>query len=142
MRAVRMVALAAAVAALAVGCGSSDDPGTPGSAAATTAPAPEDITTSPAAVAAGLQQITTLAGQIAAAGTAKVKASSLADQIEPIWSKIEGTVKANDQNAYLAFEDNFALLETGAEAGDTAKTQQGAAGVAKAAAAYLAKYPG
>jgi hypothetical protein len=143
MRAVRVVALAAAVSALAVGCGNDSGSGPPaGAGTATTTPAPEDVTTSPAAVAAGLRQIATVAAQVAAAGTAKVKASSLADQIEPIWQTIEGTIKANDQNIYLAFEDNFALLTTGAEAGDTAKTRQGAAGVTKATADYLARYPG
>jgi hypothetical protein len=143
MRAVRVVALAVAVSALTLGCGN-DDGGSPPAAggASTTSPAPEDITTSSAAVAAGLRQVTTLAGQIAAAGTAKDAATSLADQLEPIWQTIEGTVKANDQNAYLAFEDNFALLATGAQAGDAAKTQQGAAGVVKASADYLARYPG
>jgi hypothetical protein len=141
MRAVRMVALAAAVSALTLGCGNDSGTGSSAAGSAVTTPAPEEVTTSPAAVAAGLQQITTLAGQIAAAGSAKVRASSLADQIEPIWRTIEGTVKANDQNSYLAFEDSFALLETGAEAGDAAKTGQGAAGVTKATADYLARYP-
>jgi hypothetical protein len=142
MRAVRVVALAVAVSALTLGCGNDSGSGASGAGSATTTPAPEDITTSPAAVAAGLRQIATLATQIAAAGDAKVKASSLADQIEPIWQTIEGTIKANDKDTYLAFEDNFALLETGAEAGDAAKTQQGATGVAKATADYLARYPG
>jgi hypothetical protein len=141
MRALRMVAVVAAVSALAMGCSNGTDSGaTAGSS--TSAPAPEDITTSPAAVAAGLRQIVTITAQVAAAGTAKVKASSLADQIEPVWQSIEGTIKANDQNSYLAFEDSFALVTTGAETGDTAKVAQGVAGVTKASADYLQRYPG
>jgi hypothetical protein len=143
MRAVRMVAVAAAVLALAMGCGKSSDTGTPAAVGSSTSvPAPEDVTTSPAAVAAGLRQIATITAQVAAAGSAKVQASTLADQIEPVWQTIEGTVKANDQDSYLAFEDSFALVETGAKAGDTAKVAQGVAGVARATAGYLAKYPG
>jgi hypothetical protein len=144
MRAVRVVAAVAAtaVSALVMGCGHGTDAGTPAAASSTTAAAPEDITTSPAAVAAGLRQIATIAAQTAAAGTDAAKATGLAGQIEPAWKPIEGTVKANDKNAYLAFEDSFALLETGAEAGDTAKLRQGLAGVSKATADYLARYPG
>jgi len=142
MGAMRAVATAAAISALVLGCGHGTDSGTPAAGSSTSAPAPEDITTTPAAVAAGLRQIATIAGQIAAAGADKAKATGLAGQIEPAWKTIEGTVKANDKNAYLAFEDSFALLETGAEAGDTAKLQQGLAGVGKATADYLAKYPG
>jgi hypothetical protein len=141
MRAVRVVA-AAAVSALVVGCGSDTDAGTPAAGSSTSAPVPEDATTSPAAVAAGLGQIATIAAQVAVAGANKAKATSLAEQIEPVWESIEGTVKANDQAAYLAFEDSFALLGAGAEAGDTAKLQQGLAGVSTATADYLVKYPG
>jgi hypothetical protein len=141
MRALRMVAVVAAVSALAMGCSNGTDSGA-AAGSSTSAPAPEDITTSPAAVAAGLRQIVTITAQVAAAGTAKVKASSLADQIEPIWQSIEGTIKANDQNSYLAFEDSFALVTTGAETGDTAKVAQGVAGVTTASADYLKRYPG
>ncbi len=145
MRAVRVVA-AAAVSAFVVGCGNGTDSGTPAADSSTSArapaPAPEEVTTSPAAVAAGLRQIATIAAQVAASGADKAQATGLARQIEPVWKTIEGTVKANDQNAYLAFEDSFALLGTGAEAGDTAKLQQGLAGVSKATADYLVKYPG
>ena len=141
MRAVRVVA-AAAVSAFVVGCGNGTDSGTPAADSSTSARAPEEITTSPAAVAAGLRQIATIAAQVAASGADKAQATGLARQIEPVWKTIEGTVKANDQNAYLAFEDSFALLGTGAEAGDTAKLQQGLAGVSKATADYLVKYPG
>jgi hypothetical protein len=141
MRGFRVTVVAAAFSVLAVGCASDSD--SPGSGTATTtAPAPESITTAPSATAAGLRQIAVVVAQVAAAGDAKDQASSLAEQIEPIWQKIEGTVKSNDQNSYLAFEDSFALISTGAEAGDTAKVGQGVAGVTKAIAEYLAKYPG
>ncbi len=140
MRGFRVAVLAAAFSVLAVGCSSDSD--SPSGGATTTAPAPESITTAPSATADGLRQIAVVVAQIVAAGGTKEQATSLAEQIEPIWQKIEGTIKANDQNAYLAFEDSFALISTGAAAGDTAKVAQGATGVTTAIADYLAKYPG
>jgi hypothetical protein len=145
MRVLRAVVVAVAFSVLAVGCSSSS--GTSGGGASTAsapapAPAPEEVTTAPAAVAEGLRQIASVAAQVSAAGDARTTAKGLADQIEPIWQRIEGTVKANDQACYLALEDSFALISTGADAGDAAKVSQGVTGVGKAMADYLAKYPG
>jgi hypothetical protein len=144
MRAVRVVAVAAAFSALAVGCGSSSGTGSgAATSSATSAPAPEDITTSVVAVATGLRQLDTLTGQIdqfTGVGD-KVRATALADQIEPIWETVEGTVKAKDQNLYLAFEDGFALLKTGAAAADATKVRQGVAAVTQAVNDYLHRFP-
>jgi len=105
--------------------------------------APEDKRTSAAAVAVGLHQIDAIAKQIAAAaGTDQAKAKQLDAQIEPAWQRIEGTVKANDKDAYLTFEDSFALLHKAAKDNDGALGQQGSAAVSKAVADYLAKFPG
>ncbi|MEN3361121.1 MAG: hypothetical protein V7637_5103 [Mycobacteriales bacterium] len=139
MRVLRAAVVAVAFSVLAVGCSGSS--GTPGGSAST-APAPEEVTTTTAAVAEGLRQIASVAAQVAAAGDTRATAESLAGRIEPIWQQIEGTVKANDPACYLALEDSFALISTGAESGDTAKVSQGVAGVGKAMADYLAKYPG
>jgi hypothetical protein len=131
----RLITALALVGALAglVGCsGSSGESDT----AATTSVAPEEKRTTAAAVATGIKGIDTLAAKIGAASADAGK--TLSEGIEPLWQPIEGTVKANDADTYLAFEDNFALLESG----DVAKAQRGAAGVKAAAAAYLAKFSG
>lgn len=139
MRRVPVLAvLLTAVIATSACSGSSDSP----TIAASSTPAPESVTTSAAAVKTGLTSIQELASQIAAAGSDKAKAASLDEGIEPLWSKIEGTVKANSADSYLAFEDAFAVLEAAAKDGDAAKASSGSAAVTKAVSEYLAKYPG
>jgi predicted small lipoprotein YifL len=124
----------------AAACGS-DSKNSSGQSATTTAP--EEHRATAAEVSNGLKQLeTTVAGVAAAAGSDKAKAKSLTEQIEPVWKKIEGTIKANDQDTYVRFEDNFALLEKAADSGDAAKAQQAAGEVSKAVAGYLSKYPG
>ena len=105
--------------------------------------APEAVQAPAADVTAGLGKIVKIAAEIAVAVPSdKARAKDLVSSIEPVWSTIEGTVKANDDDAYITFEDTFALLKTAATDGDTAKAAQGAADTAKAVAAYLVKYPG
>jgi hypothetical protein len=130
------VLLAGAV--LLTGCSSGSDTPT---TAVTSSPAPEDVTTSPAAVKAGLEKIVGIAADIKAQIADKQKAKSLDEGIEPIWATIEGTVKKNDADAYLAFEDAFAVLENAVGAGDGTKAASGYDAVSKAATAYLAKFP-
>jgi hypothetical protein len=125
-----------------VGCSSdggtsAESPSPPPAAAA-----PEDQRTTAAAVSEGMRKIDQIAKEIAeSAGTDKARAASLAEQIEPAWQPIEGTVKSNDQDAYIAMEDNFAVLDKAAEAGDAAGAAKGAAAISTAVQAYLAKYP-
>jgi len=97
---------------------------------------------SPAEVATGMADIKATVAAIAAAGTDKEKMQSEVEKIEPAWAKIEGTVKANDVDAYLAFEDAFAVLEKAAEEGDAAAAKTAAGTVTQAVDDYLAKYPG
>jgi hypothetical protein len=110
--------------------------------ATSAAAAPEQP--APAAdVAMGLRKIDQIAKQIAeAAGTDKARAVSLDGQIEPIWKQIEDTVKQNDQDTYLAMEDNFAVLEKAADEGNAAEAAKGSAGITSAVQPYLAKYSG
>ncbi|MFY9807376.1 MAG: hypothetical protein WAK86_08920 [Pseudonocardiaceae bacterium] len=90
-----------------------------------------------------MRKIDQIAGQIAeSAGTDKTKAASLDGQLEPIWSRIEDTVKRNDQDTYLAMEDNFAVLEKAADEGNAAAAAKGSAGISSAVQPYLAKYAG
>lgn len=104
---------------------------------------PEDLRASAAAVAKGLGQITTISATIAAtAATDKTSAQASFAEIEPVWSSIEGTVKANDSSAYLSFEDSFAILEASAKSGDAIRAATASASVAATVKAYLAKYPG
>jgi len=118
----------------AAGCSS-----TPSADRPAAAPAPEEARAGAADVAAGLATIDKLAKDIVAADT-KEKAQGLIDQIEPTWQRIEGTVKANDQDAYLALEDSFAQLGKAAD-GDAVTAAKGAVTVATTVAAYLAKHP-
>jgi hypothetical protein len=131
-----VLALLGAVALLGA-CGNDKPDGSPSSAA------PENLRAPAAEVATGLETIRQLAADIAAAaGTDKAKAATLLEQIEPAWKKIEGTIKANDQDAYLTFEDAFAALGKAAEEGDSAKASKASNDVSTASSAYLARYPG
>ncbi|HZQ28181.1 MAG TPA: hypothetical protein VFA94_10830 [Acidimicrobiales bacterium] len=135
---VRVVLLAVAVALVAGACSNSKK-----DTASANASSPEDKRTSAAAVATGLKKIEATATDIAKSITTdKARAKKLTGDIEPVWEGIEGTVKANDQDSYITFEDNFAVLEKAAEDGDATKAQQGADAVSKAVSSYLAKYPG
>ena len=94
-------------------------------------------------VATGLGQIESLTNQIALAVSADAKAAkSQADGIEKLWQPIEGTIRANDKDSYLRFEDDFAAIEKAASAADGPKAQAAATDVSAAVKAYLAKYPG
>ena len=96
-----------------------------------------------AQVATNMRKIDQISKQIAeSAGTNKAKAASLDAQLEPAWMPIEDTVKGNDQNIYLAMEDNFAVLEKAADEGNAAEAAKGSAGITSAVQPYLAKYSG
>ena len=94
-------------------------------------------------VATGLGQLEALTNQVALAVSADAKAAKQqAEGIEKIWQPIEGTIRANDKDSYIRFEDNFAALEKAAAAADSAKAQTAATDISAAVKAYLAKYPG
>ncbi|MDQ2789937.1 MAG: hypothetical protein M3Y73_09575 [Actinomycetota bacterium] len=94
-------------------------------------------------VAANLRKIEQIAGQIAqSAGTDKAEAISLDGRLEPIWKQIEGTVRHNNEDTYLAMEDSFAVLEKAADQGNAAAAAKGSAGITSAVQPYLAKYSG
>ena len=142
---VRLVSVVVGLSLLGTACSSDSKKSdtSAGAAPTSSSPAPEDRRSPAADVATGLDKIDSTANQMAAAaGSDKSKAKELSDQIEPVWMTIEGTVKANDPDSYIALEDAFALLEQGADQGDAAKAQQGAQSVSSTVAAYLAKYPG
>ena len=139
-RLARLLVVALAVAVVAGACGSS---GGDKDADAASATAPENQRASAAEVATGLHKIEGIAKDIAAAaGSDKSRAKELSEQIEPVWQGIEGTVKANDQDTYVTFEDSFAALGRAADDGDGAKASKAAGDVSATVDAYLAKHPG
>lgn len=143
MRGVLAVLVVAGLTLGVAACSSGSGGDATSGGSASTSQAPEDLRASAAEVATGLRRIETIAKDLAGvAGTDKARAKELDGQIEPVWKTIEGTIKANDQDAYISFEDTFAILAKAAEDGDAAKASQGADAVAQAVAAYLAKYPG
>lgn len=81
-------------------------------------------------------------GIVASTGADNTRAENLAGQMEPAWRPIEGTVKQNNPDAYLAMEDSFALLERAAQNGDRAAAGNGARSVTSTVQEYLARYPG
>jgi hypothetical protein len=105
-------------------------------------PAPEEVRASDADVASGLAEIKTIAADIATYLTSDhQRAADQQEKIEPTWAAIEGTIKANDQEAYLTFEDQFAVLSNAVTNSDQAKADAASALVVKTADEYLAKHP-
>jgi hypothetical protein len=105
--------------------------------------APEDHRASAAEVTAGLGNIGGIVAQVSLAAGADSKAAKELDNgVEPAWQAIEGTVRANDKDLYIRFEDDFAALSKAAAAGDGPKAEQASADIADAVKAYLAKFPG
>ena len=135
----RIVAVLLALAAAGVACGSGGGKDN----AKESNDAPEAHQAPAAQVTAGLGKIGGIAAQVTLAAGADAKsAKQLNEGIEPAWQQIEGTVRANDKDLYIRFEDDFAALSKAASDGDSAKAQQAAADIASAVKAYLAKYPG
>ena len=127
---------------LGAGCGSSSSSsGTSPSTAAEKAP--EDVLVPNAEVTTGLASLAGLVKTAAEeAKTDTTAAKATADDVEQQWQKIEGRIKKNDTGAYLEFEDGLSDVRTGASEGDATRAAKGAAAVAVATTAYLAKYPG
>jgi hypothetical protein len=103
--------------------------------------AAEGAKLSPSEVAEGLKTIQVIAGDVVSAGANKAKAEMIAEGIEPIWVKIEDTVKANDLGSYGTFEKGIGGLEAAAKAGDAAKAGGSAGVIAGATKVYVAKFP-
>ena len=129
-----------ALAFVGTACGGDDDSS---GATTTTTAAPEDTRASDADVAAGLRTITGIGDDVAAALKAgdATKAKALVEKIEPAWQAIEGTIKANDQEVYLSFEDAFAAIGLAAKDGDADKATAVAGDIRTAADAYLEAHP-
>lgn len=105
--------------------------------------APEDVHAPDSEVADGLGKIKGIVDEIGtSASSDNAHAKDLQGEIEPIWESIEGTVKSNDSNVYLTFEDQFAAIGKAVEQKDESSAKTAAALVDKTADAYLAAHPG
>lgn len=102
----------------------------------------EETKVSPTTVVEGLKTISHAAEEVAEyAGQDKAKAEMHASQVQPVWALIEGTIRANDQDAYDAFEDAIAGLTAAAKDGDGKKAESASKALGDAAKAYTAKFP-
>jgi hypothetical protein len=137
-----LIALLALVG-LAAACGDDDD-GTVAGDDDTETTAPEDVKAPDAEVATGLGELQDLADEVVAAVQADDtdKATAEYEEAHEVWEGIEGTIKDNDEDAYIAFEDALASLESAAADGDLDKATAAAEDIKTAAAAYLEAHPG
>ena len=119
-----------------IACGD-DKTKTSAAPAATATVAPESQIADDAAVSAGLQALVKVGDGIAklADPNASKKAS---EGLEPVWMKVEGTVKQNEPDMYATIEEDLSLLESG----DQGKAKTGADELGKTVDAYLAKHSG
>jgi hypothetical protein len=136
-----MVVLAAGLMVTLVACGSDDSSSDEGGSSSGTAP--EERRASDEEVAAGLTEIAAVADATAqAVADGADDAATLNEGIEAAWQPVEGTVLANDEDAYISFEDNFALLGGAVEDSDPAQADEANTAIAAAVEDYLAAYPG
>lgn len=137
-----MVVLAAGLMVTLVACGSDDSSSESGSSAAS-GTSPEERRASDEEVAAGLTEIASVADATAqAVADGAEDAATLNEGIEAAWQPVEGTVLANDEDAYITFEDSFALLGGAVEDSDAAQAEEANTAIAAAVDDYLAAYPG
>jgi hypothetical protein len=122
---------------LAVGC---SDNG--GGSSGTPTTRPEDRRVTSAEVTSGLAQLQTQVDQAAtSAGSDGAAAKTQADTAFETWERIEGTIKNNEQDLYLRFEDALSDIRTGTRDGDAAKAQRGAEEIKAISGEYLANHP-
>jgi hypothetical protein len=101
----------------------------------------EDMRVDDSEVAAGLGRLKTVVNEVAdSVGSDSAAAQDAQGRIEPIWSSIEGTVKAAEPETYRRFEDEFALIQKALSPADPVKARAAADAVVKAADGYLARH--
>ena len=137
-RSISFAATALVLVGAATACSSDDKKSTSTTVAATS---PEEHQADDATVTAGLGRMVKTADTVAATVATGTKVTDAAEQLEADWSQVEGTVKTNEPDTYLAIEDAITSLDTAASDGDTATAAKAAASLSTAIAAYLAKHP-
>jgi hypothetical protein len=140
------LAIVLVAAVFVAACGGDDDSSGSGSgsgSASASATAPEDLRASAVAVAAGLAALKSAFTQTADAVEAGAQmATSLQKTLQPAWEKVEGTIKANDPDAYITFEDQLAAMSNAVKDKDADKAKEAAETFGSTADQYLAAYPG
>jgi hypothetical protein len=119
-------------------CGSDDDGGG-GSSSATTTVSPESVIVPDATVTKGLAD-TIAKMKVLATDVGAAKAQS--DDVQNMWYSYEGTIKQNEVQDYLDFEDALGSFRTAAKDGDTTAMDAAVTAFQTTATTYLAKHPG
>jgi hypothetical protein len=136
----RFMIVVVGVALGAVACGGDNSGSSSSTTAGVPTTTPEEKQSTDAEVTAGLKALPALVE----AAVAKVSTGDGTAAFEPIeasWKTYEGTVRAKEQDLYLAIEDGFANLQKAIDAKDAAQAAAAKAAVATAADQYLAKHP-
>ena len=121
-----------------VGAACGDDAG--GSATTTAVASPEEHRATDAEVTAGLKALSPLEdAAIAAIGSAGADAKY--EAVFEQWEAVEGTVKANDADLYLSFEDELSNLKSAIAGQDSAKAQAAKTELAALTSQYLSAHP-
>ena len=128
----RLVALVGLAAVLLVSgaCGDDDETAASGSESA-----PESRIAPDAEVTAGLKSLVVVADGISKVSN-ETASKKLSEGLEPVWMRVEGTVK-KEPDMYATIEEDLSLLESG----DQTKTKTGATELSKTVDEYLAKHP-
>jgi hypothetical protein len=92
-------------------------------------------------VTAGLAELGTMGASASAAIAAGSDATSDVDEMFEKWESIEGTIKQNETEMYLDFEDSLANLRNAAKDKDAATAATALKSFTGTTAAYLAKHP-
>ncbi len=128
-----------AVALVLAACGG-DSGGGSGKATSTTAP--EERIVPDSEVTAGLATLEEQAAEVESlVGTDPAAAEKAAEAAHETWEGIEGTIKKNEQDLYLRFEDALSDLNLGAQKGAAEQVKRGAADLHRAADDYRAAHP-
>jgi hypothetical protein len=91
-------------------------------------------------VAQGLADTTAKMTELAAAPETATDAAVL--DLYELWGSYEGTVKQDEPEMYLSFEDALGVFKKGAENGDAVGMQSAITDFGDTAAQYLAAHPG
>jgi hypothetical protein len=120
-------------------CGS--DSGSSGSSEAEEETAETYAIVPDAEVTAGLAELQQMGVAVTAAITAGSDASADVDEMFEKWESIEGTIKQNEVEMYLTFEDSLANIRKAAQDKDAAASTEAVQTFDETVAAYLAKHP-
>lgn len=136
--AVAAVLAVAAMTAAGCGGGSGGDGGEKGTRTTT----PEERIVPDSQVTAGIATLEEQAGRVESlVATDPAAAEKVAADAQEHWLTFEGTVKKNETDMYLRFEDALSDLNLGAQKGSVEQVKRGATDLRQVAADYLAARP-